>query len=600
MGIFRGKNVKSEQVMPIKEIEKKVEIIERPRICCLDLDADAIWKLKGLGANIYNGTLGSKVRVPNTKRREAHHLLLNYDFPTNLHEYDVVIINLAGGEIIDYKPQDHSRETHTGKSSMNLLSSYPETLFDPRPMASTILGVKLNEIKNRQFLVIVFSSGAYEVDYEPVVIKEGYEERQTINTCNIYSFWNHIPCSEAKFGTEINTVKMQGDLFSLLDKYKIGSSYNQTFYHPNIIENNQYVQDGKYVALMKNLNADIISYCEIDNNKNLFILPQFKDKTNFLIDFISKVAPTIYPKIFPYSTTFGWKHEKDYWLPNHSTLIEKKIGIQKDFERKIAEIDDDLEQNLTKYSFLHALISETGEVLVKSLISYFQWLGFEKVVDYDETSSKSGVLEEDIQIELNNGILIIECKGIGGTSTDSDCSQISKIKHRRCRARGKFDVFALYIVNHQRHMPPLKRQNSPFTDHQIQDAENDERGLLTTWQLFNLYFEIESEIITKEEARETILDFGLIDFRPKDIAFVYEPTELFGDRTICIVNVDGLELNVNEILLIEKNGKFENATILDIQENGKSIKKAIQGEFGIKLNKSIEKKSTIWKRLTNK
>ena len=71
---------------------------------------------------------------------------------------------------------------------------------------------------------------------------------------------------------------------------------------------------------------------------------------------------------------------------------------------------------------------------------------------------------------------------IGGTSKDEECSQIFKIKSRRMKELKRFDVFGLYIVNHQKHLPPLNRENPPFTENQIQDAINDERGLLTTWQ----------------------------------------------------------------------------------------------------------------------
>jgi hypothetical protein len=207
-----------------------------------------------------------------------------------------------------------------------------------------------------------------------------------------------------------------------------------------------------------------------------------------------------------------------------------------------------------------------------------------------------GILEEDIQVDLSNGVLIIECKGIGGTSTDADCNQISKIKYRRAKQRGRFDVYALYIVNHQRYSPPLKRRNPPFSESQIEDAQNDERGLLTTWQLFNLYSEIITGIITKEEARMCILNYGLVEFRPQNIVFIYEPTELYNDGQVCIVILNDIMLKINEELLIEKNGSFENVLIVDIQINNKPVLFATTGEIGLKVNSKIKKNSKIWKR----
>ena len=129
-------------------------------------------------------------------------------------------------------------------------------------------------------------------------------------------------------------------------------------------------------------------------------------------------------------------------------------------------------------------------------------------------------------METEDGLLVIEIKGIGGTSTDGQCSQIEKIKNRRMQERRNFDVFGLYIVNHQRYQPPLLRENPPFKREQIQDAENDKRGLLTTWQLFNLYFSIKNGCISKEEARKALLKYGLIEFSPQNCVSLGEPVKI--------------------------------------------------------------------------
>lgn len=596
MGIFGDKKSKSETQVVTKQISETIVQIERPRICCIDLNDETISALEKSGANVYNGTLGAKIKVPNNNRRENHQLLLNFDFPQNLHEFDIIIIDLDNFRTIDYKPDEHNRTIHTGKTSLSLLSSYPETLFDPRPISSHILRNHLHKITNRKYLVIVFSSESYEIEYEPVIISEGSAERQGIEKYNIYSFWNFVPISEAKFGKEITVGKMRNDLQTLLEKYKSETTYNQTFHHPTKWTSNKSVEDERYSPLVTNMNGDIVSYIEMNENENLIILPQIKDKSNFILEFLSKIAPSIYPELFPFSSTFNWKEQEEYWLPKHSTLLDAKVKVQKEFEDKLAESEKKIEDNLSKYSFLHELITETGDSLVNALIKFLKWLEFENVEDFDETNSKSNVLEEDIQVKLADCLLIIECKGIGGTSTDADCSQISKIKHRRCKERGKFDVFALYVVNHQRYLPPLKRQNPPFTKNQVQDAINDERGLLSTWQLFNLYFEIENGILTKEEARNSIMQIGLVEFIPKGLNFVYEPTEILNEGKVCIITIENVTLNIGDDLFAEKNGKYEKVKIIDIQDNGKSVQTVSTGEYGLKLNNKIGKKTTLWKK----
>jgi hypothetical protein len=595
MAIVRDKGLKS-KTEEFKIKDDKEAIIERPRICCIDLSADIINTLKKTNANINIGTLGAKIKVPNNSTRSKHQILLNYNFPKNLHEYDIVIIDLGNFETKEYKPEEYIRASHTGKSLISLLCSYPETLFDPRPMSSSILRDVFDQITNRKLVVLAFSSQSYEVEYQPIKITgDGYAEMPEIVEHDIYSFWN-VPTSTIKYGKELITQDVTKDFKTLLEKYREGSVYNQTFYHPKRFTNEGNVNDESYLPLFKNMSGEIVSYLQITETVDLMLFPQLKDKGNFLQDFLTKIAPSFYPSLFPFSTTFNWKKEKDYWLPRYSELLKEKENIKIEFENKNEEVEKKIQENMDSFSFLHEIISETGDKLTDALVKYLNWLEFIKVEKHDE-KNENGILEEDIQVEFDNGLLIIECKGIGGTSSDADCSQISKIKHRRCRERGKFDVHAIYIVNHQRYLPPLKRQNPPFTDHQKQDAINDERGLLTTWQLFNLYFEIKNGIISKEEARKLILNHGQIEFRPIGINFIDEPVEIFNDGEVCIINLENLELKVHDEILIEKNGKFEKAVILDIQKDNKSIPSASKGELGLKLNKKIGKKCKLWNKV---
>jgi len=583
-----------------KEIPENIQLIEKPKICCLDLDEQTINHLKKSGSNIFEGTLGAKIKVPNTRRGEEHRILLNNHFPSNLHEFDITILDLHNSQIIDWKDAYHTKESHTGKESSFFLSSFPETLFDPRPLSSSWLNSELNEIK-RTFLVIVFSTEKYEVEYDLATISNEYSyyDKKTPFTRNIYSFWQNVPLSKILVGKEIKLADLNNPaIISLLDKYKTNSVYHQTFHHPKKLEENKSVLDNNFIPLMTNLHDDIISFINVSDNGHLLVFPQIEDKANFLLDFLSDFAPTIFPQVFPYSSKFKWKEEKEYWLPNHAQLLENKEEIKKIFEKRIEEIDLKIQDNESKHSFLQELIIETDDALVKSIIEFLKWLGFDKVQFVDDLKTESSVKEEDIQVELpNGGLLVIECKGIGGTSTDPDCSQISKIKHRRSRERNKFDVSALYIVNHQRFLPPLKRKNPPFTQHQIQDAENDERGLLSTWQLFNLFFDIENKIINKEEAREAILNFGLVDFRPKNLVFIDKPKEILKEGKVCIVKIDGkIILEKNDVICVEKNGRFSSAKILEIQNNDQQADQATNGEFGLLLSNQVQNNSVLWKK----
>lgn len=597
MGFFK-KNEKNE--LEIEEnqetLAQKVEMIERPRICCFDIEDNEYKILEKEGFNLYSGSLGNKINVPNSMQRDNHQLLLINDFPRNLHEYDIFILDLTNSQTVEYNVEDHTRNHHIGKAAVSLLSSYPETIFDPRPLSSLILKKELKRIGNRENIIIVFSTGSYEIEYEPIKVTQGGAERQSVKKYNIYSFVDYPPIKETKYGKEIFVCDIRNDLRNLLEKHCEESFYEQTFFHPKRQEGNERVLDENYTPLLKNMSDEIISISEFNENSWIVYLPQIQRKGEFLKSFLTDIAPNVIPNLFPFSTTFSWKNDEKYCLPNQKRIIEEKELIIQEYEQKKLEKDNELNANNNEYAFLHKILTETGDELVDALVIYLSWLGFKNVKKMDEEKDETALFEEDIQIEFDDGLLIIECKGIAGTSTDADCSQISKIKHRRCRERSKFDVYALYIVNHQRFQPPLKRRNPPFSEHQIKDSINDERGLLSTWQLFNLYQEIEDGIITKIPARNDLLGFGLINFKPANIIYIDEPNEIFMNGYVCIVNLKGIELKVGDQIIIEKNNCYKKAVIIELQIDDIPFQKVDEGEVGIKFDVCVKKKSKLWKK----
>ncbi|MCT7649134.1 hypothetical protein [Aliarcobacter butzleri] len=570
------------------EEKQEVKIIDKPKICCIDIEESDINKLKEQGFNIEIGSLGSKVKVPNRMQKDWNIVLPNAYFPTNLHEFDITILDLDNNKTIDYIEKEHQKNEHTGTSSMALCSAYPETIFNPKPFGSYLLNESLQKLRNKEHLVIIFTTENYEINYKILEITNHSNSIIDESKYNIYSFQDYVPLNGSKDGKEVIVCdNIDIKLKDFLSKYINQMQYNQTFY------TSSYKQ---CLPLIKNTNEDIVSIQINDDNKTYIYLPQVEEKAKFLNEFLSEIAPSLFPNLFPYATLHDWRNEKDYYLPNHEVLLQQKQDLISEYEQKIQNKTNEIDNNLKKYDFLHKILTETGDELVISIIEFLKWLGFENIVDMDETKKEDVVLEEDIQIQLENGLLIIECKGIGGTSKDSECSQISKIKFRRCEERNTFDVFALYIVNHQRHIAPLQRKNPPFTENQIKDAVHDKRGLLTTWQLYNLYFDIENGVITKEEARESLLDFGLVEFKPTHLIKIATSEKLYQNGTICSININNLELKVGDKLFIEKNNKFTTVTILEIQENKKQIESISNGQIGLKLSKAIKNESILWKK----
>jgi len=276
-------------------------------------------------------------------------------------------------------------------------------------------------------------------------------------------------------------------------------------------------------------------------------------------------------------------------------LSKEKAELQGEYDERLKELNTKIEANRQKYEFLHDLLRQSGSELVKTVAEYFRWLGFQNVVNVDETYPE--LKEEDLRIENESGLLVIEVKGIGGTSTDKECSQITKIRYRRIEDRKNFDVFGLYLVNHQRYLPPESRQNPPFNETQIQDAQNDKRGLLTTYDLFKLYFNIADGNITKEDARNTLFQIGLARFQPSGAVKIPDPLEICRDGYVIIFRADGLTVRKGMSAVLCDVGRCRSAQVLEIQVDGTTVEEANGGEVGIRLSDKVSKGTELWLRL---
>jgi hypothetical protein len=140
--------------------DESVQIHERPRICLIDLDDECVQTFKARAFNCYSGTLGSLVEVPNRKRNDEHRCLPNFDFPSNLHEYDIVVTDLQSPTKVAYILEEHIRTGVKGHKELFLLSSFPETLFDPRAFAATLLKLRLRPVMEKESVLIVFAARA--------------------------------------------------------------------------------------------------------------------------------------------------------------------------------------------------------------------------------------------------------------------------------------------------------------------------------------------------------------------------------------------------------------------------------------------------------
>ncbi|MGI0119635.1 hypothetical protein [Zooshikella sp. RANM57] len=590
--MFKKKKQDAQENEGVK-MEKEAQVVhDSPQICLFDLDKSIVDSFKAAAYNCNEGSLGRLIRVPNNTRGKQHFLRLNLSSPVNLHEYDILVFNMDFYEEVEHEDYQVSLENVTGKSTYALLSEFPEKIFNPRPYSTWILSKEINEILKKESIVIIFASSKESVHYQEVEINS-YENRiinqhDLDNTC----FYNGFPYCHNKTGRKIKSPGKVTKITPFLLKYSNDCKYNLAFHHPKHWDNNKQVEDNNFIPLLLNNDDEIVSFYHAHSKGAVLVFPCIKDKKSFLLELFNNYLSEIFPNLFPFHGQFGWLDNGDYLLPGEAELIGEREAIEKRYLTEVEENEKAIESIKGRFRFLRDLISESGDKLVFAVEHYFKWLEFPSVVNFDETNPD--VLEEDIQVDCGDKFLVVEIKGIGGTSTDKDCSQVSKIRYRRAEQRNKFDVYGLYIVNHQRYIPPETRNNPPFTDNQIKDAVLDKRGLLTTYDLYKAYFMIESGVLSKSEVRDSLFEYGRVELRPKGLISLGAPKEYFASGTVAIISLSDVCLNKGMDLYVRKNSDYKKVKIMSIKVNDQEVDEVKNGEVGIKLSRAVKKNSEFY------
>jgi hypothetical protein len=558
----------------------------------VDIDVASTEALISAGLNCTPASFGSLTKLPLHRVGDAVQCRVKHDIPPNLHEYDIVVVDLSGRDPVDYDPSQHTPPAGNRASQWFMSCRFPQTLFDPAPVAARALSSLFREFHDKESVIVLFASSRVEATYYPIELTpRGYGIGDSFS-CDNYSFMPSMPTSENKVGSETTVTQTAGRLREFLHKYNNQFTYSIVFRHPTDWTDGQHVEDPSFLPLVKSSIGEIISYADMHPPCLRLVFPQLEDKATFLLELLQAHLPAVTPNLFPFSTQFSWLDELEYLLPGEQRLRAERDALEEEHAQRVALVDSQIEEHRNRYGFLHDLLTGTGKTLVQALQRYFRWLGFDDVVNCDE--AYPGRYEEDLQVPLAQGLLVVEVKGIGGTSRDSECSQIGKVRRRRERERGSFDVSALYVVNHQRYLPPESRTNPPFTDQQLTDARDDDRGLLTTYELFKLYFAIDGGFVTRQAARESLLQPGLVAFTPSASISIGSPLELHYGGTVGVFTLRDVTIRVNDELIVADAGRYRRLTVLSLQAQEEDVSEGSEGEIGIRLSAKIGKQSVLW------
>ncbi len=435
-----------------------------PLVYLLNTDVGSDKALQASGFNAHRYKLNGY--VVQEQSYLAKSIAYQHRIPDNIHEAEIIVIDTT-----------LSNFSHgAGRtSSVSVYFEHTPSYVDLLPIDMSVISNGIFSTKKKQAVVVFCSSNTdmfYAIESGPT--RNPRQIRYSTYDFND-SYLGVIDRTGNRFKKPDNVIAK--DLTDLIFKYSRGSNYNVVFNGVN----------GQDLILAENEGGEVLSFIRVIKEKTFIFLPVINNKTEFLNELFSSVLPDIpfFEDYFPNNGSFQWINSELYLSYEEKTKSNEIEELKSEYEKNNLKLQSELSDLANKDENIKtkALLTATDDELVFSVKWFLNYIGFENVIVPDENVNEENgeVFEEDLNIETPSITYLFEVKGIGGTSSDDQCAQISKIVYRREEANPDHNYKGVYIVNHQRQKNPKERKNPPFFEQQELDAAIARRGMTYTY-----------------------------------------------------------------------------------------------------------------------
>jgi hypothetical protein len=555
----------------------------KPKILVVDLNDDTAKTLKAAGYAVNVGSFGTPYKIV-SQDNSYEPVVAEYNLP-NYAEQEIVIIDLLPAKALEKPPKEkqaiEGTYGHWGKRTHGEI--------DPRPVSMAAYRHAFDKILAHGGAFIIFAD--YHT-YNEIVYAQSTRRDLDIDRSKTFDNWSfltplHSSRFETKFthGSEISVPNQSRALGKLLARHLKGASFrctlapkehinvNQIFYTNEFFESWVVLATDKYGAPVAGVFApggDVKGW--------IFIFPQLSDKSSFIKEFLRDVLPELAPHLFPYAEGGKWIYRDDYQLPSILEMRQQVEQIEAEARERVKAVEEKIRLEQEETSYLRALLTETGDPLVKAVKKTLEILGFQSVIDMDEEMEKAGDTSgrrEDLRILDEPTTLLVEVKGITGLPTDADALQVQKYVVVRMREWGRTNVQGLEIINHQKGIPALDRENeAPFRQDILVNAEEQQFGLITTWDLYRLARSYLKNNWKPEHVKALFLQFGRIRSVPLHYQFAGIVENFWEKVGVVGVRVKEANLRMGDRIAFELPVDFEEQEITSLQVENQQVELA--------------------------
>ncbi len=576
--MFDKKEKPSKRFAILTEPEKDMLKYSKPKIMLIDIKDDSENVLKKAGFNVASGTFGTPYKVK--KSDKLLPVIPNQNL-RNCEEKEVIIIDLMSSKMLE----DVSGEKVTSDGDNDWWVKCNMGFIDPRPRIMHSWQNDFDRILNNGGIFLVFSAARNMQETIFGYHDSYYDSIKTVQELK-FNNWSFLSIfDDYSFevvndgGEEIYPYQFAEPINNLLN-----TKYSDARFTCNI----KWGYGKEWLPLAHNKFKDDVAGIIMPNDRRkgfVVILPQIKNISDFILNFVSNYLPTIKPEMFPDIEGGRWVERKEYEIPKILELKDEVENVKNMATQKVIDLNKQIDDERQKDDYLHDLVRETDAKLVSAVHKTFELLGFTKIVDVDKEKAGEGFKDEDLRIsEDTSPMVLVEVKGVGGSPSDDDALQVGKHLAPRMKEYSRHDIIGLSIINHERHRPALERGNTkPFRDTILTAAKKQGIGLITGWDLFRLARGFIRNNWAHDQIKTLFYQSGRIDPIPIHYKYLGTIDEYWEKSNALSIKLEKSSLKKGDNIAYELPVDFVEEEITSLQLDGKTVDEINQGQIaGIK------------------
>ncbi len=523
----------------------------KPKIFMIDVPDAENSALKEKWSDISYGSLGQPYQVKKSAKYNkvvASHTVVGHE------EADIVVIDLSLGEMArSAESQPIIPDEHR-----DIWSKLDYGYIDPRLIGAAQLQNDLDRIVRASGVCIIFADKK-----SPIEVVWGRVSRGSLNISE--------PVNESAWSilSAFHTFQIsadQGETVSVLDDSPLGLLLERHIAGARygcILDRGYYKE--KWTVLAESKFHRPVAVVGSEGEGLIIVVPQLKEKISFVDDLLSNVLPEMFPHLFPEIEQRSWTRDSDYELPRIVELEKQKYIVKKNAEDKVDRISNEINSYRLEQGWVHDLLDGTGDTLVYAVKKALEEIGFSKVIDMDIIrDAECKQRREDLRVEDRSPLLIIDVKGVGGSPSDSDSTQANKHAIINMREMGRTDIQGLSIINHQRHLPPLSRDNAQTFRKEIVDVAIETKlGLMSSFDLYKMLIGMRKHSWPSKHVMDVFYGQGRIRPMPSHYEEIGKVGKVFSN--MIGVHVTHGVINVGDRLALEGIMGYDEAAVESIQ-----------------------------------